>query len=156
MEEEIIEENVENGNEDYIETIKNLKQNTVPKSEAERLKADNKRLLEALTNGETIEQPKAKEFDEEETISKIMNPNVRDLDYFSNLLALRNYKLETEKIDIFAGKGSSYQPAENEDAKIENVVKCLEHCIEYSDGDPDAFDKELERITIKNIKPRRK
>ena len=155
---EQIEENavVEEG-QDYIEAIKTLKSNTVPKEEAEKLKAENKRLLEALTNGETIEQSATKkEFNEEEVMSIITNPNSRDLDFFKSLISLREHKLETENIDIFAGKGTQYQPVPNESQKIENVVNCINHCIEYADGDPDAFDTELDRITIKNIKPKLK
>ena len=45
--------------EDYIEAIKNLKQTTVDKSAYDSLRAENKKLLESLINGEEI-QPQNK------------------------------------------------------------------------------------------------
>ena len=36
---------------DYIEAIKNLKQNTVDRSKYDELKAENKKLLDSIVNG---------------------------------------------------------------------------------------------------------
>ena len=45
--------------EDYIAAINELKQNTVERSKYEQLRADNKRLLDSLVNGQQVEMPKA-------------------------------------------------------------------------------------------------
>ena len=45
---------VEDNTSDYIAQIKNLKENSVSRDDYDKLKADNKRLIEALANGTQI------------------------------------------------------------------------------------------------------
>ena len=40
---------------DYIEAIKNLKQNTVDRSKYDELKAENKKLLDSIVNGQSVD-----------------------------------------------------------------------------------------------------
>lgn len=54
------EENV-NDSIDYIEAIKEMKQNSVSKESHEKVKQENKRLMDALINNKQIETPKKKE-----------------------------------------------------------------------------------------------
>ena len=46
---------VEDNTSDYIAQIKNLKENSVSKDDYNKLKADNKKLIDALANGTQIE-----------------------------------------------------------------------------------------------------
>ena len=45
---------VPTGTEDYIEALKTLRSTTVPKTEYEKLKGENKKLLDTLVNGGSI------------------------------------------------------------------------------------------------------
>ena len=51
---------VDDNNTDYIAAINELKQNSVDRSKYEQLRADNKRLLDSIVNGQTIEIPASK------------------------------------------------------------------------------------------------
>ena len=53
-------EKVEDMTPDYLSAIKDLKQNSVDRSQYDALKAENKRLLDAVVNGQTIDQEAAK------------------------------------------------------------------------------------------------
>ena len=61
----IIESEQENvgADNDYIEAIKEMKANTVSKEDYNKLKEENKKLLQAVVNGETIELEKQKPVD---------------------------------------------------------------------------------------------
>ena len=45
---------VEDNTSDYISQIKNLKENSVSKDDYNKLKADNKKLIDALANGSQL------------------------------------------------------------------------------------------------------
>ena len=53
-EEKKINEQGEDMTEDYLEAIKNLKENSVDRSKYDALKAENKKLLDAVVNGQEI------------------------------------------------------------------------------------------------------
>ena len=48
--------NVEDSTVDYISAINELKQNTVDRSKYEQLRAENKRLIDSIVNGQSIDQ----------------------------------------------------------------------------------------------------
>ena len=97
-------ENVEQDTNNYIEAIKEIKANSVSKQAYEKLREENKQLLDSLINGKEIELPKQKEpvdidkirstlFDENRPLSK--------LEYESNALKLRDELLEKGVRDPF-------------------------------------------------------
>ena len=68
---------------DYIEAIKTLKETTVDKSAYDSLRAENKKRLQSLVNGETIE-PQNKVLNEDiETLRKrvLTDDSLTNLDY---------------------------------------------------------------------------
>ena len=81
----------EMGNEtDYITAIKDLKANSVSKSEYEKLQEENKQLINALANGETItttvevEKPSLADLR-----ANLMKEDQTNLEFIKNALALR-------------------------------------------------------------------
>ena len=135
---------------EYINTIADMKKNYVPKEQLDKANAEKKQLLNALSNGEQIKQEK-KEFDVPGALKKLENPDITPLELWETKIALRDYYLEKTngKKDIFMGFGKEYQAAPNEKERAENVAKCIKHCIEYADGDNEAFIAEKDRITAK-------
>ena len=66
-EEKVVTKEVEDNTQDYLKAIQDLKQNSVDRSEYEKLKAENKKLINAVVNGQDIEvegQPKVRDTDE--------------------------------------------------------------------------------------------
>ena len=49
---------VDDMTQDYVAAIKELKQNSVDRSKYEELRAENKKLLDSIVNGQSLEAPK--------------------------------------------------------------------------------------------------
>ena len=77
---------------DYVEAINQLKQNTVSKESYAKLRADNKRLMQALVKGEQIEPEKSATVDVDALRKKLFDPSAQlsNLDYVESALKLRS------------------------------------------------------------------
>lgn len=141
---------------DYLNTIKELKQNSVDRSEYDKLRAENKRLLEDFVNGKfngTEEQ--------EETHRKIediredlFNHEHSNLDYVKLSLELRDALIAEGQPDPFIPTGKQFNATREDAEAAENVANIYRECVEYADGDSGVFTNELMRRT-KDIKIRR-
>lgn len=149
---------VDETTQDYIDTIKNLKENSVDRSKYEQLKADNKRLLDAVVNGQTVEAPSAKpEVDIDALRNKLFKTEEQtNLDYCANALALRNALIEKGEADPFLPSGSKTLPTDEDRATAQRVADVIQECIDYAEGDSSIFTNELMRRTVDNGPIRRK
>lgn len=143
---------VENKNLDYIETIKQLKQTTVPKTELEKLQAENKKLLSTLLEGGELEA--AATTPQKRTLDEIRKELFSDdatldcLEYAQKAIELREAILEEGGIDPFAPQGNIIVAEDSDFAAAEKVAEAFKSCIEYANGDPEVFSNELMRITV--------
>ena len=149
---------VEDTSVDYISAINELKANSVERSKYESLRAENKRLLESIVNGQTIElgqvqQPKK---DIDELRKAVFKDESTNLEYWTNVLDLRDALIEKGERDPFLPYGQKILPT-NEDIECANrVAKVVRECIDYAEGDTEAFTNELQRRTVDTPMPRRK
>lgn len=154
MENEQIQQQVDKKQElenNYLETIENMKKNTVSKEDYDHLFDEHKKLTQMLANGETLELNKEeaqgpsvdelrnKLFDEENQMT--------NLEYCQTALTLRNKILEEKKVDIFAPNSSQYHATEEDYRKAQNVADVMQECIDYAQGNPEVFTQELMRRT---------
>lgn len=138
---------------DYIQAINELKANTVDKSQYEKLKAENKKLLDSLVSGQTPEIAKIVEKpDINELRKKLFNPdnNLSNLEYVDNMLKLRNVLIENGEIDPFLPIGEKVEITADTVQKAENVAKALQDCVDYAEGDSGIFTAQLQRIMKDN------
>ena len=140
----------EMGNEtDYIAAIKDLKANSVSKSEYEKLQEENKQLINALANGETItttvevEKPSLAELR-----ANLMKEEQTNLEFIKNALALRTAVIEQEGYDPFVPRGSQYAPTAEDEVTAQKVADIYQECVDYADGDSQLFTNELQRRMI--------
>lgn len=141
-------EGSENGA-DYIEAIKKLKDSTVPKEDFEKLQDENRRLIQSLINGETIEaeteapdvQELRKELFSEES-------EMTNLEYMQKIMALRSAIISSGGVDPFLPYGKKIIPTEEDIATANRVAEVITDCIEYADGDSTVFTNELQRRMI--------
>lgn len=146
---------VENTN-NYIEAIKEIKKNSVSKDEYNKLEEENKKLLESLVKGETIEQPSVELIpDLKEIRNTLFNKDVDNITYIENALKLREETLKRTGKDIFCPYGRHIAPTEEDRHKADNVAKLFKHCLEYADGDNKIFTDELQRHMIDPVLPPR-
>ena len=142
----------ENKNLDYIETIKQLKETTVPKTELEKLQAENKKLLSTLLEGGELEAaattPQKRTSDE---IRKELfgdDATISNLEFAKKAIELREAILDEGGIDPFVPQGNNIVAEDSDFAAAEKVAEALKSCIEYANGDSEVFTNELMRITV--------
>lgn len=142
---------------DYIAAINELKQNSVERSKYDQLRADNKRLLDSIVNGQAIEMPKAEaKPDITELRKAAFKEDQSNLDYVSNALKLRSALIEMGEPDPFLPCGEKTLPTDADVATAERVANVLQECVDIAEGDSQIFTNELMRRTVDNGMPRRK
>lgn len=146
-------------NTDYIEALKEMKEKTVSKEAYAQLKEENKKLLQSLINGETIDAHTAQDTPDVEQLRKDLfsrDGNLSNLEYAEKALQLRETLIEEGKPDPFLPYGHHISPT-NEDIEAANrVAKALKDCIDYAEGDSDLFTSELQRNMVDVPIPRAK
>lgn len=137
---------------EYIEAIKEIKANSVPRDEFEALEKEKKDLLKALIEGGQVEQPTAAEKPDLKALrAELFNEDnkLNNLEYAKKALALRAAVLEETGKDIFLPYGANISPTLADSEAAEKVAKAFQSCIDYADGDSQLFTQELQRITKK-------
>lgn len=135
---------------DYIEAIKEMKKNSVSKEEYDKLKDENKKLIQSLVNGESYQGDGAPE--EKKDIDKmrreLFDKDHTNLEYITQSLALRDEIIEKGGPDPFLPIGSKIAPTPDDVTAANRVADGLKHCVEVADGDPSVFNRELQRISV--------
>lgn len=137
--------------ENYLEAIKNLKENTVSKEEYDRVVTENKTLLEGIVNGGALptDQNVEKTGRSINDIRKELfaDDGKSNLRYAELSLELREAIMDAGGEDPFLpiGEGVVIQQSDRESAQ--RVADGLKECIERAGGDSAIFTNELQRIT---------
>lgn len=138
--------------EELLATIKTMKENSVSRSDYEALKDDNKKLLDAIVNGQKEEEQSVIYSDEEVNAlrEKLFNTEKHDLsnlEYAQCAVQLRDAVLEKSegKVDIFVGTYNKFQPTQEDYYRAKNTAETLKECINYAEGDSQLFTQELQR-----------
>lgn len=133
----------------YIETINEMKKNTVSKDLYAKLQEENKQLLDTIVNGnyhtDEEEQVKDEPVDLDAIRQEMFSGNCSNLKYAEDALKLREEILKKNNVDIFLPHGSHIQPTKEDVESVRNVVSCLQHCIDEADGDSSIFTLELQK-----------
>lgn len=139
---------VEDMTPDYLAAIKELKQNSVDRSEYEKLKAENKKLLDSIVNGQTVEVESGPEYREVGTIrDELFNHEHNNLEYIKLALELRNTLIAKGEVDPFLPVGKQISPTREDAEMAEKVAQVYQECVDYADGDSALFTQELMRRT---------
>lgn len=153
---------VEDNTNDYIAQIKNLKENSVSKDDYNKLKADNKKLIDALANGtqlESVVDSKVSSVDKiNELRTKLFSKgsNLSNLEYCDTAVKLRDALIENGDKDPFLPFGHNVVATESDHETAERVANIMRECIDYADGDSDIFTNELQRRTVDVVIPKKK
>lgn len=140
---------------DYISGMKEIKENSVSKKEYEKLKEENKKLIQAIVDGtvpdelksnvaenqisadDKIKEIRSKLFDEESQMS--------NLEYIQNALNLRKLLMEKGEVDPFVPVGKKITPTKDDFDDAERVAGIFQEIVDYANGDPEIFTDELKR-----------
>ena len=152
---------VEDNTNDYIAQIKNLKENSVSKDDYNKLKADNKKLIDALANGTQMDVVESKTSSVEkinELRTKLFSKgtNLNNLEYCDTALQLREALIDKGERDPFLPFGHNVIATESDIESANRVASIMKECIDYADGDSDVFTNELQRRTVDVVIPKKK
>ena len=153
---------VEDNTNDYIAQIKNLKENSVSKDDYDKLRADNKRLIDALANGTNIESKVEPKISAVENINNLRSKlfgkanNLNNLEYCKAAVDLRDALIEKGERDPFLPFGHNVVATDSDYETANRVATVMKECIDYADGDSDIFTNELQRRTVDVVIPKKK
>lgn len=143
-------ENLDDTNQ-YIEAIREMKQNSVSKEAYDKLKEENRQLLDSLINGKQVNYTvEKKDVDIGALRKKLSNEDetLSNLEYAKTALELRDALIDSGEKDPFLPWGHNISPTEEDVTKANRVADVLKECIEYSEGDSELFTNELQRRMI--------
>ena len=152
---------VEDNTNDYIDQIKKLKEHSVSRDDYDKLKADNKKLIDALASGTQIDvvEPKVSAVDKINNLrTKLFGKgnNLDNLEYCKTAIELRDALIEKGERDPFLPFGHEVVATDSDYESANRVANVMRECIDYADGDPDIFTNELQRRTVDVVIPKKK
>ena len=135
---------------EYINRINDLKERTVSREEYERIKNDNRELAKALINGTGANIPGITKPEEKPDLDDLRKKlftkkSKNDLEYFTNLLALRDGVMADGQPDPFLPINREFRATAQDEADAERIATQIKEAIEYADGDPAVFSNDLRR-----------
>ena len=144
---------VEDNTQDYIKAIKDLKQNSVDRSEYEKLRAENKKLIDAVVNGQPGQEEQVVVKHSKEQIDDLRNDlfnsprELNNLEFITKTMELREALMENGEPDPFLPVGKQISPTRDDIEGAEKVAQVYKECIDYAEGDSEVFTNELMRRT---------
>ena len=144
---------VEDNTQDYLAAIKELKQNSVDRSEYDKLRAENKKLIDAVVNGQPGQEEPVVSKHSKEQIDELRNDlfnsprELNNLEFITKAMELREALMENGEPDPFLPVGKQISPTRDDIEGAEKVAQVYKECIEYAEGDSEVFTNELMRRT---------
>jgi hypothetical protein len=147
----------EMNNEQYIAAIEEMKANTVSRDAYNKLRNENKQLLDALVSGNDItpQEPK-NEPSIAELRKKLFNVDgdMSNLDYVETALSLRNSLIEAGERDPFLPYGDKVDITAEQIDLANKVAAGLQEMVDFAEGDSGVFSAEYQRRVKDTTIPR--
>ena len=144
---------VEDNTQDYLAAIKELKEKSVDRSEYDKLRAENKKLIDAVVNGQPGQEEPVFTKHSKEQIDDLRNElfnsprELNNLEYVTKAMELREALMENGEPDPFLPVGKQISPTRDDLEGAEKVAQVYKECIDYAEGDSEVFTNELMRRT---------
>lgn len=136
----------EMNNEQYIQAIEELKSTTIGLDKYNKLRAENKKLLDALVSGEQLEPTTEVKPDIKELRNKLFGDNdLSNLEYIKTTLDLRNALIENGERDPFLPVGDKAPLTADIVEGAQKVAEALQEMVDFADGDSGIFTAEYQR-----------
>lgn len=139
---------------ELTKALKAARENSVPKSEYQKLEETNRQLIAQIINGGDAgagqqKTPKTKA-DIQALRKELYGPKcseLSNLDYWDKTLKLREAVMEVDGFDPFLPIGANIKPTEFDAEKAQNVADVVSQCIKEADGDSGVFTALLQART---------
>jgi hypothetical protein len=118
-------EEMSNNSADYIQAINEMKQNSVSKEQYNKLKNENKQLLDALVSNKQMDVPEEKPADITELRAKLFNVDqgLSNIEFIDNALKLRAALIAQGEPDPFMPIGTKVQPTYDMRKRLNQLLK---------------------------------
>lgn len=147
----------EMNNEQYIAAIEELKANTVSRDSYNKLRNENKQLLDALVSGEQIPAPKQEKPSINDMRKKLFGGGeLSNLEYVKTAVELRDALIEAGERDPFLPYGEKTPITAEAMDNAEKVATALKEMIDFAEGDSGIFTAEYQRRVKDPVIPRRR
>lgn len=145
----------EMNNEQYIAAIEELKASTVSRDAYNKLRTENKQLLDALVSGQEIPTPATPKPTIAEMRNKLFGEQeLSNLEYAKTAVELRDALLEAGERDPFLPYGDKVAVTSQHIENAEKVATALKEMIDFADGDSGIFTAEYQRRVKDPVIPR--
>jgi hypothetical protein len=136
----------EMNNEQYIAAIEELKASTVSRDSYNRLRAENKQLLDALVSGKEIPQATEEKPSIDDLRKKLFGEgDLSNLEYVETALSLRNSLIEAGEKDPFLPYGGKVDITSEQIDTANKVAAGLQEMVDFAEGDSGVFTAEYQR-----------
>lgn len=136
----------EMNNEQYIAAIEEMKANTVSRDAYNKLRNENKQLLDALVSGKEIPQEPVNKPSTDELRKKLFGgQDLSNLEYVETALSLRNSLIEAGERDPFLPYGDKVDITPEQIDAAEKVAAGLQEMVDFAEGDSGVFSAEYQR-----------
>jgi hypothetical protein len=146
---------------DYISAINEIKQKSVSREAYEKVKSENKELLDALINGgqveatENIDKKSIDDLRKELYSQSSIDKGMLNIDYIAKTLELRDSIIEKGGIDPFLPVGKGVPITREDVEQAELAAQVFKECLEFANGNNEVFTNELMRRTVDTGLPKR-
>lgn len=137
----------EMNNEQYIAAIEELKASTVSRDAYNKLRTENKQLLDALVSGKELPEatPKDKPTPAELRKKLFSEENLSNLEYVETALALRDSLIGAGERDPFLPYGDKVDITSEQIDLANKVAAGLQEMVDFAEGDSGVFSAEYQR-----------
>lgn len=145
----------EMNNEQYIAAIEEMKANTVSRDAYNKLRNENKQLLDALVSGkEIVQEPQNKPSIPELRKKLFGEGELSNLEYVETALSLRNSLIGAGERDPFLPYGEKVDITAEQIDAANKVAAGLQEMVDFAEGDSGVFSAEYQRKVKDTAIPR--
>lgn len=136
-----------------LDIIKDLRENSVPRADYQKLQDDYTMLLQAYAEGERSPAEQPQQEAEQPTLQNMRDalansPDALNLEWIQGVMLLRKKAMEDGYPDPFLPQGNNISPTPEDISAAQRVADCLETCIEESQGDSGVFTALLQKYIV--------
>lgn len=137
----------EMNNEQYIAAIEELKASTVSRDAYNKLRTENKQLLDALVSGKELPEADKKSAPTPAELRKKLfsEENLSNLEYVETALSLRDALIESGERDPFLPYGDKVDITSEQIDLANKVAAGLQEMVDFAEGDSGVFSAEYQR-----------
>ena len=130
----------------YIQTIQELKENSVDRKIYDKLKGERDMLIKSLANGDTLEASKDVQVRSlADCKADFLTKTTSQCEYMERVLALRDAAMREGQSDPFVAEGHHVKPTAYDYQRAQEIADIYRECLDYADGDDQIFMNEINR-----------